>query len=340
MTGAAGPGMHKLLGLIGLALLTIVLIHLLVRRLGGWKRLFGWLGREIKRTWRAFVEPIAARRRYRRRLRLLAKVLRDEESWDQAERALGAASAIGPTVAPYAVVLAGRRIGVLVAGGTVLEPPVPWSADAVDPRLWWIDRGDVPGRSPIQEMPLLTCLGTDSGGTTVVMLDLLSGPRTLSVYGAEPTARAVVQAIAAQLDVRLPVGAVEVAEGIHPYHDGLPLSDAARRLGAWFVIGAGPLPVPLPTGRRMVCLGVARGSARLLEAMPDQTLRLHGGASWLRIDPLPLARAVARSIRDVPPHDFGGGTAPDPVETDDLSDVPAPTAAVGVSAVSREATWS
>lgn len=338
-----GGGIRGYLGYAGLVLLALVLLNLLVRRLGGWRKLLGWIGRQIRGTVRAFTEPIAARRRYRRRLRLLVQVLRDSAGWDQAESAMVAAAGISPGMAPYAVALAKHRIGVLVAGASDLEPPAPWSADPQDPRLWWIDRAALPENGSVREMPLLVCVGTDSTGGYVIMLDLLSGPRTLSVYGVDRTARAVVQAMAAQLDVRLPVGAIEVAEGIHPRHDGMPLAEAARRLGAWFVVGAGPLAGPLPAGRRMLTLGVARGSSRLLEALPDQSLRLHGGATWLRIDPLPLAKAVARSIRRLPPHEFESGVpfSPETVPADDLSDLDVPAGSVGVSAVDgKAASWS
>lgn len=339
-----GGGVRGVLGYIGVALLVVILVNVLVRKLGGWKRLLGWIARETRRTVRAFTEPIAARRRYRRRLRLLTTVLRDRASWADAEQALVAAAAVSPGMAPYAVALTKERIGVLLAGASDLEPPAPWTADGQDLRLWWIRRADVPETGTVRELPLLVCAGTDESGTAVIMLDLLTGPRILSVYGVERTACAVVQSIAAQLDVRLPVGAVEVADGIHPRHDGLPLADAARRLGAWFVVGAGALPGPLPAGRRMVSLGVARGSSRLLEALPDQSLRLHGGAPWLRIDPLPLARAVARSIRRLPPHEFESGVpfAPETVRTEELSDLELPAGSVGVSAVNerKEASWS
>ncbi|MFF0338787.1 hypothetical protein [Kribbella sp. NPDC004875] len=335
-----GGGVRGVLGYIGVALLVVILVNLLVRRLGGWKKLFRFVGRETKRTVRAFTEPIRARRRYKRRLRLLTSVLRDRERWADAEQAIVAAAAVSPGMAPYAVALAKERIGVLLAGASDLEPPAPWAADPQDPRLWWIARTDVPETGSVRELPLLVCAGIDTGGTTVILLDLLAGPRILSVYGVDRTARAVVQAIAAQLDVRLPVGAIEVADGIHPRHDGLPLEEAARRLGAWFVVGAGPLPGPLPAGRRMVALGVARGSSRLLEALPDQTLRLHGAAPWLRIDPLPLAKAVARSIRRLPPHEFESGVpfGPETTATEDLGDLELPAGSVGVSALTTDET--
>jgi hypothetical protein len=338
--GSAGSGVRVLLGYIGAGLLVLILLNLLIRRLfGGWKRLFRGIKRETKRTVRAFTEPIAARRRYRRRLRLLTQVLQDSKGWIEAERAIVAAAAVSPRMAPYAVALGKHRIGVFVAGGSELEPPAPWSAEPADPRLWWIDRRQVPESPSVRESPLLACVGTDAGGATVIMLDLLSGPRALSVYGVDRTAQAVVQALAAQLDVRLPVGAVEVAEGIHPRHDGMPLGEAARRLGAWFVVGRGPLDGQLAAGRRMVTLGVARGTSRLLEAMPDQSLRLHGGPTWLHIDPLPLAKAVARSIHRMPPHDFDSGAPFDPAtSTDDLGDLQLPAGPIGVSVVPQEET--
>ncbi|GAA0572325.1 hypothetical protein HPO96_18080 [Kribbella sandramycini] len=333
-------GVRAFLGYVGLALLVIVLVNLLVRRLGGWRKLGRWIKRETRRTVNAFVEPIAARRRYKRRLRLLGQVLRDQQAWVAAEQVIVAAANLLPGYAPYAVALTRKRVGVLVAGPDAHAPlPAPWQHDDQDPRLWWIDRDSVPEPAARRaETPLLVCLGTDSGGTAVLMIDLLSGPRSLSVYGVDRIARPVVQAIAAQLDVRLPVGAIEVAEGIHSQHDGLPLAQAVVRLGAWFIVGAEPLHVPLPSGRRLLSLGPARGSSRLVEALPDQSLRLHGAAEWLRIDPLPLARAVQRSIRSLPPHDFGTDTSFTTAEPlDDLDDLRMPAGTIGVSASAADA---
>ncbi|TDD47125.1 hypothetical protein E1263_35230 [Kribbella antibiotica] len=350
MTGFGSSGVRAFLGYVGVGLLVIILVNLLVRKLGGWKRLGRWIKRETKRTVHAFVEPIAARRRYRRRLRLLTQVLRDHTAWTAAEQVIVAADNLAPGSAPYAVALTKKRVGVLVAGPEADDSlPAPWQHDDQDPRLWWIDRDHLPESTGRQtETPLLVCLGTDNGGTAVLMIDILSGPRTLSVYGVDRIARPVVQAIAAQLDVRLPVGAIEVADGIHSRHDGLPFAEALVRLGAWFVVGAEPLQQPLPVGRRLLTLGPSRGSCRLIEALPDHTLRLHGAAEWLRIDPLPLARAVARSIRRLPPHDFGTETntlAAGPL--DDLDDLSLPDGPIGVSAAGgageptrKAASWS
>ncbi|MBB5839635.1 hypothetical protein [Kribbella italica] len=333
-----GGNTHQVVGYIGLALLFLVLLNLLVRKLGGWRRLGRGIKRETSRTVHAFTDPVRDRIRYRRRLRFLAGVLRNHAGWAQAEQAMSYAAAIDPGMAPYALALTKRRIGVLVAGAAAERPlPEPWEKDPDDPRLWWIERGELadyslpPGYRPPQT-PLLVCLGTGTDGGSAIMIDLLAGPSSLSVYGVPRLAQGVVQAVAAQLDVRLPVGAVEVAEGIHDRHDGMRLEEAIRRIGAWFVVGAGPLDQPIPSGVRLISLGVGRGSSRLIEATEEQVLRLHGGATWLEIDPLPLAKAVARSVRRMPPHEFETRGPVRPATTvDDLDDLELPTGVAGVS---------
>ncbi|MGC4936466.1 hypothetical protein [Kribbella sp. DT2] len=333
-----GGNTHQVVGYIGLALLFLVLLNLLVRKLGGWRRLGRGIKRETSRTVHAFTDPIRDRVRYRRRLRLLAGVLRNHAAWAQAEQAMSYAAAIDPGSAPYALALTKRRIGVLVAGPAAERPlPEPWARDSDDPRLWWIQRGELSDYTPPSghrppQAPLLVCLGTGADGGSVIMIDLLAGPSSLSVYGVPRLAKGIVQALAAQLDVRLPAGAVEVAEGIHDQHDGMRLEEAVRRIGAWFVIGAGPLDRPVPSGVRLVSLGVARGSSRLIEATEEQTLRLHGGATWLQVDPLPLAKAVARSVRRMPPHEFETrGPVRPAAPVDDLDDLEVPVGVAGVS---------
>ncbi|TWD80914.1 hypothetical protein FB561_2011 [Kribbella amoyensis] len=333
-----GSSTHQVLGYIGLGLLFLVLLNLLVRKLGGWRRLFRWIKRETSRTVHAFTDPIRDRVRYRRRLRFLMRVLRNHAGWAQAEQAMTFAAAVDSAMVPYALALTKRRIGVLVAGSAVERPlPEPWEKDEDDPRLWWIPRDELaeyslPSSHTPAQTPLLVCLGTGSEGRSAIMIDLLAGPPSLSVYGVPRTAKAVVQALAAQLDVRLPAGAVDVAEGIHDRHDGLRLDEALKRIGAWFVVGAAPVEQAVPSGVRLVSLGVARGSSRLVEATAERGLRLHGAASWLKIDPLPLARAVARSVRRLPPHDFETrGPARPATTTDDLDDLRVPAGVSGVS---------
>lgn len=334
--GPFASGLRGWLGYIGLVILFLVLINLLVRRLGGWRKLYRRTKNELTRTVRAFSEPVRAWVRYRRRLRFLIGVLRDERAWNDAERAIGFAAAIDAGSAPYAVLLAKERIGVLVAGAVPDALPAAWRRDSSDPRLWWIARADLdeysgaPGHTPAQA-PLLVCLGTDDTGRAAVLLDLLAGPPALSVYGVPRTARAVVQALAAQLDVRLPVGAVEVADGVHKGYAGMSLAEAVNRRGAWFVVGAEALQTALPAGLRLLSLGVARGSSRLVEALADGSLRLYGAADWLQVDPLPLARAVTRSVRSMPPHDFDSRPLQGPIAGHD--DLDLQLGATGVSAL-------
>jgi hypothetical protein len=334
-----GGGLKGWLGYAGMVLLFIVLIHLLVRRTGGWKLLFHRIRRELKAAAHAFYDPVAARLRYRKRVTFLAGLLRSSDAWSDAEQAIGHAAALTGKAEPYGVVVAKDRVGVLVAGGSPSGPlPTPWRRDDHDPRLWWIERSALDAypatRSERPQAPLLVCVGIDTTGRTAVLLDLLAGPATVSVYGEPRAARAVVQSIAAQLDVRLPAGAVEVADGIHKGHPGMTLAEAVKRLGAWFVIGAEQLSIPLPSGLRLISLGVARGSSRLLEALPDGSLRLYGAADWLRVDPLPLAKAVARSVRRLPAHDFEGPSrgAPSAPTVDDFDDLDLGIGATGVSA--------
>lgn len=342
-----GSGLKGWLGYAGLVLLFIVLVNLLVRRTGGWKLLFHRIRRELSGAAHAFYDPVAAKIRYRKRVAFLAGLLRNPKTWADAEQAIGYAAALAGKAEPYGVVVARERIGVLVAGGKQngsLPLPLPWRRDEHDPRLWWIDVSalasyplEIEAENPA--VPLLVCIGIDSTGRTAVLLNLLSGPATTSVYGEPRAARSVVQALAAQLDVRLPDGAVEVADGIHKGHAGMTVAEAIRRPDTWFVVGAEQLDAPLPSDRRLISLGVARGSSRLLEALSDGTLRLYGGADWLQVDPLPLAKAVARSVGRLPAHDFAGPLQPSRSvaaadDFADLDDLDLGVGATGVSALS------
>ncbi|MEV8379138.1 hypothetical protein AB0P21_40755 [Kribbella sp. NPDC056861] len=310
MTG--GFQLQSWMGVAGLAILAFVLLHLLVRRFGGWVRLYRRIKREVLLVIRSWTRPLTAAIRYRRRLRLLTQALRDPATWTVVGKAFDLAARHDTDLVPYCAVASGKQIGILLAGpigdGVV---PEPWRQDPIDQRLWWIDRRELidpqtagPTAPAREEAPLLVCLGLDSTGKYVVMVDLLAGPPAVSVYGAPKASQGVVQAIAAQLDVRLPVGAVEVASGVHDHYPGLLLSEAVRRPGAWIAIGAEDLEHPLPRSVRLISLGVTRGRGTLLEVRRDGSLRWHGAADWLEIDHLPLSRAVALSIGSLPEHDF------------------------------------
>ncbi|MFG2957298.1 hypothetical protein ACGF5O_26685 [Streptomyces sp. NPDC048291] len=306
-----------LLGLVGVLVLVLAVTHWLVRRGGGWKALWRRLGREIGLTVKAFTGPVRTELRYRRGLRLLVRLLRDPAVWADAERATALAAAVRPGVRPYGVLAGPEWMAVLVAadGDALREPPEPWAADESDPRLWWIDRADLTDDGVESAVPLLVCVGHDMGHA--VLLDVRSGPPALSVYGpsrAARSARAVLQALAAQLDARLPEGRVAIAAGVHPRHPGMPAAAAVGQPGIEVAVCADPLEHPLPSGVRLLSLGVARGRARLLEIAPDAVLTVHGAPAAARVDVLPLSRAVARTLAALPPgpelpHDEPAGPA-------------------------------
>ncbi|MEU2617829.1 hypothetical protein ABZ642_06600 [Streptomyces sp. NPDC007157] len=293
-----------LLGLVGLLVLVLAVTSWLVRRGGGWKALWRRLRREITLTVRAFTGPVRTELRYRRGLRLLVRLLRDPAVWADAERATALAASVRPGVRPYGVLAGPEWMAVLVAadGDALREPPEPWAADETDPRLWWIDRTDLTDDAEHPAAPLLVCVGHDMGHA--VLLDLRSGPPALSVYGpprAARTARAVLQALAAQVDARLPEGRVAIAAGVHPRHAGATATATVGQPGIEVAVCADPLERPLPSGVRLLSLGVARGRTRLLEIAPDSTLTAHGAPAAARVDVLPLSRAVARTLSALPP---------------------------------------
>ncbi|MCX4689531.1 hypothetical protein OG401_35445 [Kitasatospora purpeofusca] len=301
------PGTTTLIGIGGVLVLLAVLAHLTARRAGGWRALRRRLRRELAVTAGAFAAPFAARLRYGRQLRTVRRLLADRAGWADAERAaLGAGRVAGAR--PYAVLLGAHTAGVLVAcgPGTPPVPPEPWVVDEADPRLWWAARDEL--RSTAADggpAPLLALIGTD--GPSAVLLDLATGPAVTEFGGDRVLARAVVQAVAAQLDARLPVGAVVVADGVHARHAGPApveaLAEADRFAAdgepAFAVCPAAPDGFRPAAGARMLVLGGARGSARLVTVDRDG-LRLRGTA--LRVEVVALARATARILRALPPY--------------------------------------
>ncbi|MFD3455406.1 hypothetical protein ACFWVC_24940 [Streptomyces sp. NPDC058691] len=321
----AGGGLTAWLGLAGAVILVVTVTHWLVRRGGGWKALFRRTRREVRLTVLAFTVPVRTEVRYRRRLRLLLRLLKDPALWADAERAMTRAAAVDPAARPYGVLAGPDLVGVLVAAGAaqgsaVPVPPEPWAADAADPRLWWIARADVAEpKSPesaenaqdtVAAVPLLVCAGTD--GRNAVLLDLYTGPPAVSVHGAPRASRAVLQALAAQLEVRLPAGSVAVAAGVHPRHAGRPAAEIVEQPGIAFAVCAEPVDRPLPDGVRLLTLGAARGRVRLLAAARDGMLTVHGAPAVGRIDALPLSRAVVKALHDLPPHPASAGPDDEP----------------------------
>ncbi|WP_328953475.1 hypothetical protein [Kitasatospora purpeofusca] len=303
----AMPGTTTLIGIGGVLVLLAVLAHLTARRAGG-RRLFRRrLRRELAATAGAFAAPFAARHRYGRQLRTVRRLLAGHAGWADAERAvLVAGRVVG--VRPYAVLLGAHTVGVLVSCGPGRPPvpPEPWVVDATDPRLWWGARDEL--RSTAADggpAPLLALVGTD--GPAAVLLDLATGPAVTEFGGDRVLAHAVLQAVAAQLDARLPVGAVVVADGVHPRHAGPAPAEAlaaADRVAAdgepaFAVCPVAPTGFRPATGARLLVLGGARGSARLVTVDRDG-LRLRGTAQ--RVEAVALARATARILRALPPY--------------------------------------
>ncbi|WP_199925999.1 hypothetical protein [Streptomyces sp. NRRL S-495] len=301
------PGTTTLIGIGGVLVLLAVLAHLTARRAGGWRLFRRRLRRELAATARAFAAPFVARHRYARQLRTVRRLLADRAGWADAERAvLGAGRVAG--VRPYAVLLGAHTVGVLVSCGPGRPPvpPEPWVVDAADPRLWWSARDEL--RSTAADggpAPLLALVGTD--GPAAVLLDLTTGPAVTEFGGDRVLAHAVLQAVAAQLDVRLPVGAVVVTDGVHARHAGpapveaLAAADRVAADGepAFAVCPVAPAGFRPATGARLLVLGGARGSARLVTVDRDG-LRLRGTA--LRVEAVALARATARILRALPPY--------------------------------------
>ncbi|MFJ9951303.1 hypothetical protein [Kitasatospora sp. NPDC091207] len=342
---AVPRGVPGLIGLGGLLLLLAVLAHLAVRRGGGWRAARRRLRREAAATAAGFAAPVRAQLRFRRGLRLMLRLLGSREGWADAERAVLGAGVV-PGVRPYGALLGPALVGVLVAcgPGAPPRPPEPWVVDDADPRLWWIAREDVTA-TPVgggRPAPLLALLGTD--GRHAVLLDLADGPAVTEFGGERGLARAVLQAVAAQLDTRLPVGAVTVADGVHPHHPGPEPAAAllaAERAAAGghpaFAVCATVVDEERPAaGVRVLTLGGSRGSARLLTADRDG-LRIRG--SGLRVDAVALARATARILRGLPPHpafDAAPADDTDLVEPDLTG--PTPTTATGTTATGTTAT--
>lgn len=325
---ALGPLLPTLLGMLGLLILAIVLTHLAVRRYGGWRVVRRAVAREIRNTVAALTAPVRARRRHRRHVRLLTDLLTEPEAWVDAEQAMLRAEAVAPGLEAYGAVVGHDVVGVYVGGVTrPPEPGEPWVVDERDPMLWWIDRVDVPsaggpasGAASRPAPPLLVALGVDlEYDVLVTLLDLVRGPATVSVGGEPRAARALLQTIAAQLDARLPAGALTVADGVHDQYGG---PDPATAIAAAegraapgepaFAVCAMAPPGRRPTGGARLIAGEARGAARLIETARGGGVLVHG--TQLCADAFALPAAVAEIFGELPPYPTPGHPGDDLVE--------------------------
>ncbi|WP_062207636.1 hypothetical protein [Streptomyces sp. NBRC 109706] len=352
----------RILGIVAVLLVIFLIIRAVAMRMGGWKAARDRVRRECAITAHAFAAPVRSWLRYRRSLRVLVHGLRAPATWRDAERALAAArQAAGPEGArPYAVLVAGHTVTVLLAGRRIPPPGADpwWVADDDETDHWSAERADLPPVVPVpdQEYPVLVAVGEVGGWCA--FLDLAVGPPMVCVDGERRAATALHQAVAAQLDVRLPKDTVVVAEGVHRAFEGPPIRTAYRaaaRLGprsglAPFLVGA-ELPAPMPPelvappaefpGLRLLLLGEGRGYTRTL--LNDRTGQIQLVGTPLVAEGNALSRAIARVLPLIPPvlpPDLGGdasSTARVFAELDDELDAELDGELPGEDAVRRPA---
>ncbi|GAA2344426.1 hypothetical protein [Dactylosporangium salmoneum] len=284
-----GP-ISLLIGGLGLLILALVLAARAARRAGGWRVVLRRARHEIALTAAASVRPLRLFLLYRKSLRRLTQALGDPSTGETARRALLAAG--HGAAQPYAVLVGPSAAGVLVAARDPGAAPPPFTADKADPRLWWADPADLP--QPVDGDPALVALGVDGkrGRDLVVYLDLHTGPPLTAGTGDPRTARALIQAVAAQLDLALPAGSVLVTAGVHPRFPG----SSAHPGGAAFVVC--PEPVDDPGRARVLAIGGARGHARLLACSKGGLVRIAGVPIDIETSALP--KAVARRAAEAP----------------------------------------
>ncbi|MFE0733197.1 hypothetical protein ACFW2X_34190 [Streptomyces antibioticus] len=306
--GEHSDTIFRWLGILGLVVLVWVLLRWWAMRWGGWRDWASRLRREFALTGAAFTAPARSWLRHRTVQRLLVRRLKDPSTWRDAERALAAAALDGDSAGrPYAVLVGADGVRVLLSGR---DAPEPWTARRADLPTVAVRGAD--------DRPLIVALGAQRHGIEdmCVFLDLAVGPPLLCVDGDERAGRALLQALAAQLDVRMPRPLVVVAEGVHRGHHGATprnayrtARDTAPRLGLAPVLVSAELPDPLPPelaepplgayALRVLVLGRARGYTRRLLADRHGRVAVTGTPLMPRCDG--LGRAVVRTLGSLPP---------------------------------------
>ncbi|MFI7273947.1 hypothetical protein [Streptomyces sp. NPDC049879] len=310
----------RVLGILAALLVVFLLIRFWAMRQGGWGAATARVRRELAVTAHAFAAPVRAWSRHRRSYRVLVRGLRAPVTWRDAERALAAAGeAAAPGGGrPYAVLVEAETVTVLLAGrGLVPTPGGIWWQDPDDsPEHWTAERHHLPPVVPVpdQTLPVLVAIG-ETGGACA-FLDIASGPAVLTAEGDRRAALALHQAVAAQVDARLPDGMVVVAEGVHRSFPGEPVRAAYRatrdlphRLGVAPVLVTAELPDPLPpeltappgesAAPRILLRGAGRGHRRTL--LTDRQGRVRVTGTPLLVACNALSRAIARVLPHLPP---------------------------------------
>ncbi|TDC63075.1 hypothetical protein [Streptomyces hainanensis] len=310
----------RVLGIIAVLLVVFLVVRFFAMRLGGWRKAWRRMCHEFAVTGHAFAAPVRAWLRYRRSLRALVRGLRAPATWRDAERAVAAAREAGGQA--YGALVDGDSVTVLVAGDAdgghlTLPDDQRWwlAADAPDDH-WSVARADLPPVVPVPDQvhPVLVAVGEIGG--RCAFLDLAAGPPMVSAEGDRRSAVALHQAVAAQLDVRLPEGLVVVAEGVHRAFAGTPIRAAHRAarelrptLGLSPVLVTAELPDPVPAelseppeefpALRLLLLGEGRGHQRTL--LTDRHGQISVVGTPLLTTGNALSRAIAKVLSTIPP---------------------------------------
>ncbi|MFE3203805.1 hypothetical protein [Embleya sp. NPDC059237] len=322
-------------GISAAALVVFLILRFFAMRMGGWKAAARRLWREIALTAHAFGGPVRAWLRYRRSVRVLVRGLGAATTWRDAERALVAAKFAAAPAQPYAAVVGEDTVTVLFAAARMPSPRGVWRAVADDPWAWTAVRAELPSVTPDAEgtRPVVVALGERD--RECVFVDLVVGPAMVCVQGDPRSGPALFQAVAAQLDARLPSGQVVVADGVHRDVAGQPVREAYRtargrppRLGLPTFLVTPELPDPPPPELteppgdeiplRLLLGGPGRGHVRTL--LTDRHGRVGLPGTPLVVVCHALGAALARVLPTIPPV---------------LPPVPAPVARSGVD----QAAW-
>jgi hypothetical protein len=301
----------------------IMLTRYVIRRLGGRRRAWRRLRRELVLTGKAFSEPVQTFQRHQREVRVLAEHLGDPRAHLFVRRALSAVQlALAPAPGAYCYAV---RVGpyggeVQLASRRPLTAPEPWQPDENNPLSWYIDPDQwdaLPtADGPRSHRPLPVTVGITSEEEDCVVLDFATGPRMVCVEGDGVASQRLLYCLAAQLDG--PAGGVRVvmAGGVHAHLAGPRLNTLLDELedelepaelgvtGEIVVVCSSPTEEQerrlraLAAAGRIVCLAHGRLTGHCWALRVDSRGRVVAAELGLDADSAALPRAVARSIRE------------------------------------------
>ncbi|MGW0659756.1 hypothetical protein [Streptodolium elevatio] len=302
--------------ILGIALVVFLIVRFFAMRLGGWRAAWRRLCREVALTAYAFSAPVRSWIRHRQSARRLVLALGAHASWRDAEQALKDARSAAAPAQPYAVYVDAASVTVLFAARDMPPASGIWQTDQEDPAAWTAPRTALP---PVTAdaggvRPIVVALG--EAGQSCVFLDLAIGPPTVAVEGEQRSRNALFQAVAAQVDARLPAPQAVIAEGVHADFAGEPVRAAYRtalatppRLGIPAFLITAALPDPLPpelaepprevTEMRILLRGPGRGYVRTL--LTDRHGRAAVPGTPLLVTCHALGAALAKVLPHIPP---------------------------------------